>query len=45
MLDDDIIMPNDSPFESPVVLCLNINGENLVAWRFSVDYHKLNAVT
>ncbi|GFX35540.1 retrovirus-related Pol polyprotein from transposon 297 [Trichonephila clavipes] len=44
------IIPIQSPYASPVVLCRKNNGlhtppDNLEAYRFAVDYRKLNAIT
>ncbi|GFS59809.1 retrovirus-related Pol polyprotein from transposon 297 [Trichonephila clavipes] len=48
MLKEGIIIPIQSAYESPVVLCRKNNGlpsDNLEAYRFAVDYRKLNAIT
>lgn len=48
MLDDNIIMPIKSPYESLVVLCCKNNGKSVddpEAWRFAIDYRKLNAIS
>ncbi|GFU78529.1 retrovirus-related Pol polyprotein from transposon 297 [Trichonephila clavipes] len=48
MLKDGIIIPIQSPYASPVVLCRKNNGlppDNPEAYRFAVDYRKLNAIT
>ncbi|GFY23360.1 retrovirus-related Pol polyprotein from transposon 297 [Trichonephila clavipes] len=42
------IIPIQSPYASPVVLCRKNNGlppDNPEAYRFAVDYRKLNAIT
>ncbi|GFX69788.1 retrovirus-related Pol polyprotein from transposon gypsy [Trichonephila clavipes] len=42
------IIPIQSPYASPVVLCRENNGlplNNPEAYRFAVDYRKLNAIT
>ncbi|GFX70273.1 retrovirus-related Pol polyprotein from transposon 297 [Trichonephila clavipes] len=48
MLKEGTIIPIQSPYASPVVLCRKNNGlppDNPEACRFSVDYRKLNAIT
>ncbi|GFS99501.1 retrovirus-related Pol polyprotein from transposon 17.6 [Trichonephila clavipes] len=48
MLREGTIMSIQSPYASPVILCRKNNGlppDNLEAYRFSVDYRKLNAIT
>ncbi|GFX28758.1 retrovirus-related Pol polyprotein from transposon 297 [Trichonephila clavipes] len=48
MLKKGNIIPIQSPYASPVVLCRNNNGlspDNPEAYRFTVDYRKLNANT
>ncbi|GFV26698.1 retrovirus-related Pol polyprotein from transposon 17.6 [Trichonephila clavipes] len=48
MLKEGTIIPILSPYASPVVLCRKNNGlppDNPEAYRFAVDYRKLNAVT
>ncbi|GFW16466.1 retrovirus-related Pol polyprotein from transposon opus [Trichonephila clavipes] len=48
MLKDGTIIPIQSPYASPVMLCRKNNGlplDNLEAYRFSVDYRKLNVIT
>ncbi|GFW54037.1 hypothetical protein TNCV_3828451 [Trichonephila clavipes] len=50
MLKEGIIIPIQSPYASPVVLCRKNNGlhtppDNPEAYRFAVDYRKLNAIT
>ncbi|GFY07943.1 retrovirus-related Pol polyprotein from transposon 17.6 [Trichonephila clavipes] len=48
MLKEGTIIPIQSPYASPVVLCRNNKGlppDNLEAYRFGVDYRKLNAIT
>ncbi|GFS69180.1 retrovirus-related Pol polyprotein from transposon 297 [Trichonephila clavipes] len=48
MLKDGNIIPIQSPHASPVVLCRRNNGlppDNPKAYRFAVDYRKLNAIT
>ncbi|GFY12036.1 retrovirus-related Pol polyprotein from transposon 297 [Trichonephila clavipes] len=48
MLKEGIIIPIQSPHASPVVLCRKNNGlppDNPEAYRFAVDYRKLNAIT
>ncbi|GFW47135.1 hypothetical protein TNCV_55881 [Trichonephila clavipes] len=48
MLKEGTIIPIQSPYASPVVLCRKNNGlplENPEAYRFAVDYRKLNAIT
>ncbi|GFX79393.1 retrovirus-related Pol polyprotein from transposon 297 [Trichonephila clavipes] len=48
MLKEGTIIPIKSPYASPVVLCRKNNGlppDNPEAYRFAVDYRKLNAVT
>ncbi|GFY17946.1 retrovirus-related Pol polyprotein from transposon 297 [Trichonephila clavipes] len=48
MLKERTIIPIQSPYASPVVLCRKNNGlppDNPEAYRFVVDYRKLNAIT
>ncbi|GFX58924.1 retrovirus-related Pol polyprotein from transposon 297 [Trichonephila clavipes] len=48
MLKEGSIIPIQSPYASPVVLCRRNNGlppDNPEAYRFAVDYRKLNAIT
>ncbi|GFS81411.1 retrovirus-related Pol polyprotein from transposon 297 [Trichonephila clavipes] len=48
MLKDGTIIPIQSPYALPVVLCRKNNGlppDNLEAYRFAVDYWKLNSIT
>ncbi|GFY12794.1 retrovirus-related Pol polyprotein from transposon 297 [Trichonephila clavipes] len=48
MLKEGTIIPIQSPYASPEVLCRNNNGfspDNPEAYRFAVDYRKLNAIT
>ncbi|GFW39875.1 retrovirus-related Pol polyprotein from transposon opus [Trichonephila clavipes] len=48
MLKEGTIIPIQSPYTSPVVLCRKNNGlppDNPEAYRFAVDYRKLNAIT
>ncbi|GFY25653.1 retrovirus-related Pol polyprotein from transposon opus [Trichonephila clavipes] len=48
MLKEETIMPIQSPYASPVVLCRKNNGlppDNPKAYRFAVDYRKLNVIT
>lgn len=48
MLRDGIIMPVQSAYAAPIVLCRKNNGKSKddpEAWRFAVDYRKLNAIT
>ncbi|GFW97266.1 retrovirus-related Pol polyprotein from transposon 297 [Trichonephila clavipes] len=48
MLREGTIIPTQSPYASPVVLCRKNNGlppDNPEAYRFAVDYRKLNAIT
>ncbi|GFU94458.1 retrovirus-related Pol polyprotein from transposon opus [Trichonephila clavipes] len=48
ILKEETIIPIQSPYASPVVLCRNNNGlppDNPEAYRFAVDYRKLNAIT
>ncbi|GFW63171.1 retrovirus-related Pol polyprotein from transposon 297 [Trichonephila clavipes] len=48
MLKGGTIIPIQSPYASPVVLCRKNNGlppDNPEAYRFAVDYRKLNAIT
>ncbi|GFS97878.1 retrovirus-related Pol polyprotein from transposon 17.6 [Trichonephila clavipes] len=47
MLREDTIIPIQSPYASPVVLCRKNSGlspDNSEAYRFVVDCHKLNEV-
>ncbi|GFS66865.1 uncharacterized protein TNCV_230471 [Trichonephila clavipes] len=47
MLKKGTIIPIQSPYASPVVLCRKNNGllpDNPEAYRFAVDYRKLNAI-
>ncbi|GFW16369.1 retrovirus-related Pol polyprotein from transposon 17.6 [Trichonephila clavipes] len=47
-LKEGAIIPIQSPYASPVVLCRKNNGlptDNPEAYRFAVDYRKLNAIT
>lgn len=47
MLAYDIILPFESPFASPVVLCRKNNGKNAddpETRRFATDYRKINAI-
>ncbi|GFX87091.1 retrovirus-related Pol polyprotein from transposon 17.6 [Trichonephila clavipes] len=44
----ETIIPIQSPYASPVVLCRTNNGlppDNPEAYRFAVEYRKLNAIT
>ncbi|GFU49668.1 uncharacterized protein TNCV_2906271 [Trichonephila clavipes] len=48
MLKDGPIIPIQSPYASPVVLCRKNNGlppDNPEAYRFPVDYGKFNSIT
>ncbi|GFY26763.1 retrovirus-related Pol polyprotein from transposon 297 [Trichonephila clavipes] len=48
MLKEGTIIPFQSPYVSPLLLCRNNNGlppDNPEAYRFAVDYRKLNAIT
>ncbi|GFT31111.1 transposable element Tcb2 transposase [Trichonephila clavipes] len=48
MLKEGTIIPIQSPYVSPVVLCRKNNGlpsDNPETYRFAVDYRKLNAIT
>ncbi|GFY21898.1 retrovirus-related Pol polyprotein from transposon 17.6 [Trichonephila clavipes] len=48
MLKEGTIILIQSPYASPVVLCRKNNGlppDNPEAYRFDVDYRKLNAIT
>ncbi|GFY31678.1 retrovirus-related Pol polyprotein from transposon 297 [Trichonephila clavipes] len=48
MLKEGTIIPIQSPYASPVVLCRKNNGlppDNPKAYRFAVDNRKLNAIT
>ncbi|GFW08309.1 retrovirus-related Pol polyprotein from transposon 17.6 [Trichonephila clavipes] len=48
MLKEGTIIPIQSPYAPPVVLCKKNNGipfDNPEAYRFAVDYRKLNAIT
>ncbi|GFW37200.1 retrovirus-related Pol polyprotein from transposon 17.6 [Trichonephila clavipes] len=48
MLKEGTIIPIQSPYASPVVLCKNNNvlpPDNPEEYRFAVDYRKLNAIT
>ncbi|GFW35655.1 retrovirus-related Pol polyprotein from transposon 17.6 [Trichonephila clavipes] len=48
MLKEGPITPIQSPYVSPVALCRKNNGlppDNLEAYRFALDYRKLNAIT
>ncbi|GFX66547.1 retrovirus-related Pol polyprotein from transposon 297 [Trichonephila clavipes] len=48
MWKEGTIIPIQSPYASPVVLCRKNNGlppDNPEAYRFAVDYRKLNAIT
>ncbi|GFV62011.1 retrovirus-related Pol polyprotein from transposon 297 [Trichonephila clavipes] len=48
MLKEGTIIPIQSPYASPVMLCRKNNGlppDNPEAYRFAVDYRKLNAIT
>ncbi|GFV85089.1 hypothetical protein TNCV_3320271 [Trichonephila clavipes] len=47
MLKEETIIPVQTPYASPVVLCRKNNRlppDNLEAYRFPVDYRKLNAI-
>ena len=41
MLNQGVVRPSSSPWSSPTVLMRNKNG----AWRFCVDYRKVNSMT
>ncbi|GFX55803.1 retrovirus-related Pol polyprotein from transposon 297 [Trichonephila clavipes] len=48
MLKEGTIIPNQSPYASPVVLCRINNGlppDNPEAYRVAANYRKLNAIT
>ncbi|GFX06136.1 retrovirus-related Pol polyprotein from transposon gypsy [Trichonephila clavipes] len=48
MLKEGTIIPIQSPYVSPVVLCRKNNGlppDNPEAYRFAIDYRKLNYIT
>ncbi|GFT53945.1 retrovirus-related Pol polyprotein from transposon 17.6 [Trichonephila clavipes] len=48
MLKKETIIPIKSPYASPVLLCRKNNGlplDNTKAYRFAVDYRKLNSIT
>ncbi|GFT75033.1 retrovirus-related Pol polyprotein from transposon 17.6 [Trichonephila clavipes] len=45
MLQEGKIRPTQSPYASPVVLTRKNNGFPLEAYRFAIDYRKLNAIT
>ncbi|GFU17921.1 retrovirus-related Pol polyprotein from transposon 17.6 [Trichonephila clavipes] len=48
MLKDETIIPIQSPYASPLVLCRKNNGlppDNLEEYRFAVDYRKLYSIT
>ncbi|GFY22184.1 retrovirus-related Pol polyprotein from transposon 17.6 [Trichonephila clavipes] len=48
MLREGTTIPIQSPYASPVVLCHQNNAlppDNPEAYRFAVDYRKLNAIT
>ncbi|GFW59167.1 retrovirus-related Pol polyprotein from transposon opus [Trichonephila clavipes] len=48
MLKEGTIIPIQSPYTSPVVLCrknIGLPPNNPEAYRFAVDYRKLNAIT
>lgn len=48
MLEDDVFMPIESPYASPVVLFHKNNGKSIddpEAWRFAINYKKLNVNT
>ncbi|GFS31677.1 retrovirus-related Pol polyprotein from transposon 297 [Trichonephila inaurata madagascariensis] len=48
MLREEMIVPIQSPYSSPVVLCKKNNGlppDNPETYRFAVDYRKLNSIT
>ncbi|GFS58155.1 retrovirus-related Pol polyprotein from transposon 17.6 [Trichonephila clavipes] len=48
MMKEGTIIPIQSPYASPVVFCRKNNGlppDNPEAYRFVVDYRKLNAIT
>lgn len=43
MLEDDILMPDESPFAYPVVLYRKNDGKSVdgpEAWKFAIDYRK-----
>ncbi|GFY03932.1 retrovirus-related Pol polyprotein from transposon 17.6 [Trichonephila clavipes] len=48
MLKEETVIPIQSPYASPVVLCKKHNGllpDNPEAYRFAVDYRILNSIT
>ncbi|GFT22933.1 retrovirus-related Pol polyprotein from transposon gypsy [Trichonephila clavipes] len=48
MLKEGTLIPIQSPYASPAVLCRKSNGlqsDNPEAYRFAVDYRKLNSIT